>query len=93
MTKKSDQLLRHWIIDGGLILWFNVGPSSFPNGYIFVDELARIRLCGFALAFYRLAKASTFDFNAQSSNCISEISCSLSSCSLLLKSATNFFKS
>ena len=63
-----------------------------PTGTIFVDEGADIRLCGFALAFDRLAKASTFDFNAQSSNCISEVSCSLSSCSLLLKSVTNLFK-
>ena len=47
----------------------------------------------FALAFDRLAKASTFVFNAQSSNCISELSCSLSSSSLLLlKSVTNLFK-
>ena len=51
------------------------------------------RLCGFALAFDRLPKANTFDFNGQSSNCISEVSCSLSSCSLLLKSVTNLFKS
>ena len=38
---------------------------------LLVDEQARVRLRGFALAFDRLAKASTFDFNAQSSNCIS----------------------
>ena len=63
-----------------------------PMGTIFVDELAEIRLCGFALAFDRLAKASTFVFNAQSPNCISEVSCSLSSSSLLLKSVTNLFK-
>ena len=37
-----------------------------------MDELADIRLCGFALAFDRLAKANTFGLNAQSSNCISE---------------------
>ena len=34
-------------------------------GTVFVDELAEIRLCGFALAFDRLAKASTFNFNAR----------------------------
>ena len=32
--------------------------------------LAEIRLCGFALAFDRLAKARAFVFNANSSNCI-----------------------
>ena len=31
-------------------------------GEVLVDELTRIRLCGFALAFDRLAKASTFVF-------------------------------
>ena len=29
-----------------------------------MDELAGSRLCGFALAFDRLAKARAFDFNA-----------------------------
>ena len=57
---------------------------------IVVDEQAEVRLRGFALAFDRLAKASTFVLNAKSSNCISEVSCSLSS--LLLKSVTNLFK-
>ena len=38
-----------------------------------MDELAEVRLCDFALAFDRLAKARAFDFNAQSSNCISEV--------------------
>ena len=33
-------------------------------GIVFVNKLAEIRLCGFALAFDRLAEASTFDFNA-----------------------------
>ena len=65
----------------------NIGPSFFPTRYsFFVDELAEIRLCGFALAFDRLAKAS------QSSNCISDVSCTLSSCSLLLNSVTNLFR-
>ena len=61
-----------------------------PIGTVFVDELAEICLCGFASAFDRLAKASTFNFNTQSSNCISEVSCSLLSFSLLLlKTVTN----
>ena len=46
----------------------------------------------FALAFGRLAKANTFVFNAKLSNCISEVSCSLLSYFLLLKSVTNLFK-
>ena len=40
-------------------------------GFVLVDELAEVRLRGFALAFDRLAKASTFFFNAKSLNCIS----------------------
>ena len=56
-----------------------------PVGTVFVDELAEIRLCGFALAFDRLANANTSVF-------VVEVSCSLSSSSLLLKSVTNFFK-
>ena len=35
-------------------------------GTVLVDELAGVRLRGFALAFDRLAKASTFVFNANS---------------------------
>ena len=62
-------------------------------GIVFEDELAGVRLCGFALAFDRLAKASTFVCNAKSSNRISEVSCSLLSFSLLLlNSVTNLFK-
>ena len=33
MTKKIDQFLRHWIVNGRIILWFNIGPSSFSDGY------------------------------------------------------------
>ena len=50
-------------------------------GTVLVDGQAEVRLRGFALAFDRLAKASTFVFNANSSNFISEVSCSLSSSS------------
>ena len=92
MTKNSAQLLRHWIIDGRIILWFKIGQSSFPNGTVFKDELSKIRLRGFALAFDRLAKASTFVFNAQSSDFISEVSCSLYSYSSSINSVTNLFK-
>ena len=45
MSKKRAQLFRHWIIDGRIILWFNMGTSSFTLiGTVFVDELAEIRL-------------------------------------------------
>ena len=64
----------------------------FPVGTVLVDEQATVRLRGFALAFDRLAKASTFVFNANSSDFISEISCSsASSYSLSIKSVTNLF--
>ena len=84
----------HWVSDCRIIFWLNISPLSFPDGYgFFVDELAGVRLRGFVLGFDRLAKASTFVFNAISSNCISEVSCSFSSSSLLLlKSVTNLFK-
>ena len=57
-----------------------------------MDELAELRLCGFALAFDRLAKSLAFNFNAYSSNCISEVSCPLSSWSLLFKFVTNYIQ-
>ena len=44
------------------------------------------------LLFDRLAKSPAFNLNAYSSNCTSEVSCSLSSWSLLLKSVTNLIK-
>ena len=54
-----------------------------------MDEQAEVRLRGFALDFDRLAKASTFVFNANSSDFVSEVSCSFSSSSLSIKSVTN----
>ena len=64
-----------------------MSPSSFPIAIVLVDELAEVRLCGFVLAFDRLAKSLAFNFNAYSSNYMSEVSCSL-----LFKFVTNFFK-
>ena len=63
-----------------------------PLGKVFVDELADSRLCGFALALDRLAKSLAFNLNAYSSDCVSEVSCSLSSWSLMFKFVTNLFK-
>ena len=53
-------------------------------GTVLVHEQAGVRLRGFASAFDRLAKANTFVSNAKYSNCVSEVSCSLLSSSLLL---------
>ena len=47
------------------------------DSIVLVDELAESRLCGFALTFNRLAKSPAFNLNAYSSNCTSEVSCSL----------------
>ena len=70
-----------------------LGSISVQNlsqmGAVLVDEQAEVDLCGFAIAFDRLAKASTFVFNANSSDFVSEVSCSLSSLSLLFKFVTN----
>ena len=87
MTKKMDQFLRHWIIGANVFL---VQPSVQVLsliGIVLVDELPEFRFCGFALAFDRFAKSPAFNFNAYSSNCIYEVSCSL-----LLKFVTNLFK-
>ena len=73
--------------------WLNISPKSFTGSTVLADEQAEVRILGFALAFDRLEKASTFIFKANSSDCISEVSCSLLSFSLLLlKSVTNLFK-
>ena len=60
-------------------------------GTVLVNEQAEVGLLGFALAFDRLAKANTFVFNASASVFVSEVSCSLSSYSLSIKSVTNLF--
>ena len=95
MTKKNTQLF----LTLGNRLANNLlaqHQSTFFHRWVkvLVDELAGVRLCGFALAFDQLPKARAFDFNAKLSNCISEVSCSLLSFPLLLlKSVTNLFKS
>ena len=61
-------------------------------GTVFVDELARVRLCGFALALDRLAKANTFAFNANLRTAYQTFLLVVSSPLLLLKSVTNLFK-
>ena len=79
MTKKSTQFF-----------YTEIGDS--PMGTVLVDELAELRPRGFALAFVRHAKSVAFYLSAESSNCISEFSCSLSPCSSLLKFVTNLLK-
>ena len=59
----------------------------FPVGTVLGEDPAGSRLRGFALAFDRLAKSLAFNLNANSSNCISEVSCSL-----LFKFVTNLFE-
>ena len=61
-------------------------------GTVLIDEQAEVGLLGFALAFDRLANENAFVFYTNSSNFVSEVSCSLSLSSLLLKSVTNLFK-
>ena len=62
-------------------------------GTVLVDELAGVRLCGFALAFDRLAKASTFETmqNLRTASQRFPARCCRSPC-MLLKSVTNLFK-
>ena len=48
-----------------------------PIDFVLVDELADSRLCGFALTFDRHVKSLAFNLNAYSSNCTSEVCCSL----------------
>ena len=57
MTNKMNQFLRHFIIE----IEYSPGSTSVqvlsPIGIVLVEELANSRLCGFALAFDRLAKS------------------------------------
>ena len=59
----------------------------FPISMVLVDDKAEYRFCGFALAFDRNAESPSLNFNAYSSNCISEVSRSL-----LFKFVTNLLK-
>ena len=58
MTKKSTQLFRHW--ESGLAnnLLAQYQSIFFPQSVqFFVDELARVHLCGFALVSVGFARA------------------------------------
>ena len=81
---KSRQSFCHWASEIPLSSWLNISPNSFT-------KQAEVCRRGFVLVFDRLAKASTFVFNAHSSDFVSDVSCSLSSYSLSIKSVTNLF--
>ena len=69
MTKKSTQLFLTLGERLANNLLAQYQSTFFPWWVQFLwNELAGVRLCGFALAFDRLAKASTFVFNAKFSN-------------------------
>ena len=57
-----------------------------------MDEQVVEGLLGFALAFDRLAEANTSVFKTNTPVFVSEVSCSLSSYSLSIKSVTNLFR-
>ena len=84
MWKKTNWFLRHSVIGESILSWSTSVQILSPKGKVFLDELAGSRLCGFALAFDRHAKSLALNFNAYSSNCTSEVSCSL-----LFKFVTN----
>ena len=92
MTKKSGQSFCHWVSEVRLSSCSISIHIISQIGTILADEQAEVGLLGFALAFDRLAKASTFVFNANSSDFVSELSCSSSSHSLSIKSVTKLFK-
>ena len=92
MPKKSVQSFCNWVSDRRITSGSTSVQDLSKIGTVLVDEQPEVRLRGFAFAFGRLAKVSTFVFNANSSDFISEVSCSLSSSVVLLKSVTNLFK-
>ena len=70
------------------VIEYSHGSTSvellFVKGMVLVDILTKSRVSGFAFAFDRIAELPAFNFYACSSNCISEVSCSL-----LSESVTN----
>ena len=67
--------LHNWRLN---ILLVQHRSKFFPLiSMVLVEEPAGSRLCGFASAFDRHAKSLAFNLNAYSSNCTSEVSCSL----------------
>ena len=62
MTKKSTQLFRHWIIDGRIILWFNIGPNSFPNGYSSCGMAGRSTSLWFCVSLWSARKSKYIRF-------------------------------
>ena len=85
MSKKSVYSFCQWVS----LIELSSGSMSIHVlsriGTVLEDEQTVEGLLGFALALDRLANANTSVF-------VVEVSCSLSSYSLLLKSVTNLFK-
>ena len=85
MSKKSVQSFCHWVCLIELSSWFNINPCFSRRGTVLEDEQVVEDLLGVALALDRLANANTSVF-------VVEVSCSLSSYSLSIKSVTNLFR-
>ena len=63
MTKKKmNQFLRHWIIGGRIISWFNIGPSSFSNWYSSCGWASRIVSLWFCFGLHSACKITCIQF-------------------------------
>ena len=92
MTKNMDQFLRHWIIGERMFSWFNIGPSSFPNRYSSCGRTGRISFLWFCFLIGLQNHPRSTKTHILRTAHQSEVSCSLSSWSLLLKFVTNLIK-
>ena len=54
--------LRHWIVGGRIILWFNIGPRSFPNGHSFCGWAGRDTSLWFCFSLLSARKSTCFRF-------------------------------
>ena len=87
MSKKSVYSFCHWVSLIELSSWFGSISIHILSriGEVREDEQVVEGLLGCALALYRLANANISVF-------VSEVSCSLSSYFLSIKSVTNLFR-
>ena len=93
MTKKSTQSFWHWVSDMRIITWLYISPRSFTDRYSSCGWASRSTSSWFCFSLWSACKASTFVFNANSSNFISEVSCSLSLSSLFVRNSDPRVKS
>ena len=56
MTKKIDQFLRYFIIGEWIFFGFNIGPTSFPNGYSFCGWVGRFSSLWFCFGLWSACK-------------------------------------